>query len=438
MARSAKKLVEDKGVLSTPDSKAGHPLFSNTLELVRSFYCHYDTSRVMPGKKDFISVRNTDGEKCEPPTADCANRVWTECRGTEALREELEAIMEENSIDTVQYNQWVNTDRATHVVYVEDYLDQFVEPTKIIYDQMGVQASTRTVTILKTCATHHKEDFDVEAECNCTWGEPIPRLEYTKEELDTWKVIFNHQSSLYPAHACKEYNEQFPALFSECNYREDNIPQAEDVSQYLKACTGYQLRPVAGWIHSRDFLAALAFRVFPTTQYIRHDSKPKYTPEPDICHELMGHVPLFANASFAQFSQASKCCEIGLASLGASDEWIEKLSSLYWFTIEFGLCMENGQPKAYGAGLLSSCEELTFCVSDQAKYEEFDCTRAVLQSYPTSGLQPLYFVAKSFDDMTQKLREFAKKIPKPFTVSYDPATQGIQVVDTPCGGHCRD
>ena len=63
MARSAKKLVEDKGVLSNPDSKAGHPLFSNTLELVRSFYCHDDTSRVMPGKKDFISVRNTDGEK---------------------------------------------------------------------------------------------------------------------------------------------------------------------------------------------------------------------------------------------------------------------------------------------------------------------------------------------------------------------------------------
>ena len=219
MARSAKKLVEDKGVLSTPNSKAGNPLSGNTLELVRSFYCHDDISRVMPGKKDFISVRNADGEKvhqqkrlvlcnlkeayhqfkvlhpgvkvgfskfaqlrpkecvlagktgthtvcvcvthqnatlmmaggrldlltkgefkhytdclafiqCEPPTADCANGVCKECRGAEALREELEAIMEGNLIDTVQYNQWVNTDRAmleTHVESVEDFLNQFIE-----------------------------------------------------------------------------------------------------------------------------------------------------------------------------------------------------------------------------------------------------------------------------------------------------------------------
>ena len=146
-------------------------------------------------------------------------------------------------------------------------------------------------------------------------------------------------------------------------------------------------------------------------QYIRHHGNPFYTPEPDICHELIGHAPMFADPDFAEFSH-----KIGLASLAASDEDINRLASCYWFTVEFGVLKEEGAIKAYGAGLLSSFGEMEWACADKPSLEcresggmmthhahlenpelkPFIPEDAAVQPFPITTYQPVLFCAERY------------------------------------------
>ncbi len=244
--------------------------------------------------------------------------------------------------------------------------------------------------------------------------ERIPEVKYTQEENELWEFIYNKLEPLHKKYACKEFNNTIEAFQNEGIFSKNRIPQLDNLNKFLNRTSNWSYKPVDGLLSQREFLNGLAFRVFYSTQYIRHKKVPLYTPEPDIIHEFLGHAPLFADKEFCQFSQ-----EIGLASLGASDEDILKLGTIYWFTIEFGLCMEDKQKKCYGAGILSSPAEIEWALSDKPEFREFDLFKIAVQPYNITEIQKIYFLAPSFKIMTEQVRKYAESIKKPFNITYN-------------------
>jgi len=227
-------------------------------------------------------------------------------------------------------------------------------------------------------------------------GDPIPDAPYTVEEHQVWSTIWRALGPGHQKYACAEYLDCLKKL----DFDPDRIPQLREVNEKVKAISGFRLEPVAGLVQPRVFLENLAEGVFLCTQYIRHYSTPLYTPEPDVVHEIVGHGVTLANEQIAEvnrlFGKAVKRTQ--------SADALEKLSRVYWFTIEFGVLREDGQLKAYGTGLLSSAGEMA--EMNQADLRPLDLDAAAAANYDPTHFQPILFCADSFKEMYERLRAF--------------------------------
>jgi phenylalanine-4-hydroxylase len=224
----------------------------------------------------------------------------------------------------------------------------------------------------------------------------IPDVDYTPQETAIWRHVYDQLEATQRRRACSLYLESKRKL----GISRDRIPQLRDLEKQLKAIN-FHLAPIEGLVETRAFLSWLGKRTMLCTQYLRHHSRPDYTPEPDIVHEIIGHIPNFTNPDFADYSQS-----VGKGAVVASDKQLEQLGRLYWFTVEFGLVEERSEIKAFGAGLLSSYSELEHAFGDKVERRKFDLEDVIHTSYDYSDMQSVLFVIPSYAYLKEVTREF--------------------------------
>ena len=228
----------------------------------------------------------------------------------------------------------------------------------------------------------------------------ITDVDYNEQEQGIWRHVAARLEELHEKHASPFYLRAKRDL----GISNDRIPQLTEMNRKLKELTNFRLAPVEGLVDTRAFLSWLSWRTMLSTQYIRHHSRPEYTPEPDIVHEAIGHIPMFTNPNFADYSQF-----IGHGARIATDEQIEELGRLYWFTGEFGLVEHEGDIKAYGAGLLSSFGELEHAFSDEVERRPFDLEQVINHDFTYSDMQPILYVIPSYAELKEVTREYISR-----------------------------
>ncbi len=223
-------------------------------------------------------------------------------------------------------------------------------------------------------------------------GDPVPDVEYNEAEQGVWQSVWEHLAPLHDRFASREYR----FCSAHVAFPRGYIPQLREVNVKLVPKTGFAMVPVAGLVASRAFLGNLKSDQFLSTQYIRHHSVPLYTPEPDIVHELVGHAATLADPGFAEINRA-----FGRAAGRVSDEVLKQIERVYWYTLEFGAAYEDGKPKAYGAGLLSSFGELER-FSREAQLVPLNFEQMAARPYDPTVYQDMIFVAPSFAEAVQR------------------------------------
>jgi phenylalanine-4-hydroxylase len=220
---------------------------------------------------------------------------------------------------------------------------------------------------------------------------------YTQEQHAVWAELVERVYPELEKHAAREYLEGFEII----GLQRDCLPHLGSISARLEPRTGWNSTPVSGFLPAPAFFEMLATRRFPTTTWLRSRDSLEYTPEPDIFHDVFGHVPMHAHAVFAGFLE-----HYGRVCAAAQDENVlEKLGRIFWYTVEFGVIRQRGEIKAYGSGIISSHGECSNVMSGGCAIRDFTLDEVLRTPVKVDELHKLLFAVESFDQIYDAMDE---------------------------------
>jgi len=230
---------------------------------------------------------------------------------------------------------------------------------------------------------------------NPDWTIPQDWNRYTPAEHAVWDTLFARQTAMLEGRVTSAFRRGLDVL----RLSRAGIPDFVELSQRLEALTGWRVVAVPGLVPDAVFFEHLANRRFVAGRFIRRPDQLDYLQEPDVFHDLFGHVPLLSDPAFADYMQAYGAGGLRAQQFGA----LEKLARLYWYTVEFGLIREGGGLKLYGAGIVSSFGESTFALDDPSPNRiAFDLERVMRTDYRIDDYQQSYFVIDSFEQLRRQ------------------------------------
>ena len=225
---------------------------------------------------------------------------------------------------------------------------------------------------------------------------------YTWEQHAVWAELVGRVLPNVEKHAAHEYLEGFQII----GLQPDRLPNLAEITKRLGPRTGWSSTPVSGFLPAPAFFEMLANRLFPTTTWLRSRNSLEYTPEPDIFHDVFGHVPMHAHRVFGDFLE-----HYGRVCAGVQDqEILEKLGRLFWYTVEFGLIRQDGKIKAYGSGVISSAGECEHVISGGCAIHDFSLDEVINTPVKVDELQKVLFAVSSFDQIYEAMHEAEQRV----------------------------
>jgi phenylalanine-4-hydroxylase len=225
---------------------------------------------------------------------------------------------------------------------------------------------------------------------------------YTPEQHAIWSELVHRRLPQLEEHASEIYLNGL----SQIDLRPESLPDLAAVSSRLQPVTGWNSTPVSGFLPADAFFGMLSDRLFPTTTWIRSRDSMEYTPEPDIFHDVFGHVPMHAHPVFADFLQ-----HYGRVCAALTDPAdLERMGRLFWFTVEFGVIRERGQVKVYGSGLISSHGECTHVVNGGAEIRDFNLDAVLNTVVNVSEMQPVLYAIESYEQIYEATRDAESRL----------------------------